>query len=291
MSEQLGGTALAGTGSGAGVPRWIRFGHLYLVLCITVVALLYIAIYSWAGFDDVKARGSAFGYLGLVGAAGAFAGAFFGFLFGVPRTATSGSGTTAPGAGPAVAPAQDAATGSTSSGGNGAAVSVAPNVTGDPTQPNTNLEQISDWLTKILVGATLTQLGAIPSAATRLFRGVSQGLGNQTLNEGFVGSLIIYSALSGFMLGWFTARVWVGPVITTIAAYLKNLSDQVAQNAGAPRRVPDAPAATGPEATRADQAAPPVPAPLHPRTPLDDATPSRDAKRPQDDTQATVPTV
>ena len=36
-------------------------------------------------------------------------------------------------------------------------------------RPNTNLEDVSDWLTKIIIGLTLTQLGKIPSAAAHLF--------------------------------------------------------------------------------------------------------------------------
>jgi hypothetical protein len=42
---------------------------------------------------------------------------------------------------------------------------------------NTNLEQVSDWLTKILIGAVLIQLGSVGSGAVRLFDVVGSALG------------------------------------------------------------------------------------------------------------------
>ena len=77
---------------------------------------------------------STIGGLGMLSAAALIAGGFFGFLFGIPRyLATPG-------------PMQ--------------------------VQPNTNLEQISDWLTKVLVGVGLTQIGKIYNSV----QGISDAL-------------------------------------------------------------------------------------------------------------------
>jgi hypothetical protein len=114
-------------------------------------------------------------------AAGAVGG-FFGFLFGVPRTVT-----------PETAPP----TSST--------VLII--------RPSTNLEQISDWLTKILVGATLVQLGTIGSGAAKLFRAVAPALGNQAHSAAFAGALFVYFAVLGFPFGWLRARLLLGQLM------------------------------------------------------------------------------
>jgi hypothetical protein len=185
-------------------------------LAVVGIAPFLVFLYSISAFNDWSARGSAFSYLSFVGGASALAGTFFGFLFGVPRTAAIP---------PSPKPRDETRDGGTKLEATRleAAAPVSPNVTGEATQPNTNLEQISDWLTKILVGATLTQLGNIPDAAVRLFNTISNGLPGHSLSQGFVGSLLVYGALFGFMMGWFTARVWIGPVITAISGWLKGL--------------------------------------------------------------------
>jgi hypothetical protein len=113
------------------------------------------------------------------------AGSSVGFLFGVPKSV--------------VATKKD----------DNSVGAVVASVDPDATQPNTNLEQISDWLTKILVGATLTQLGRVPEALTTLFTNMAAALPNRASAAAMVGAMSIYSALVGFMFGWVSARVWV----------------------------------------------------------------------------------
>jgi hypothetical protein len=71
---------------------------------------------------------------------------------------------------------------------------------------NTNLEQISDWLTKILVGVGLTQFRAIGEAAGRLFGNVAPLFGSRG-DAPFAGALIVLFATLGFLLGWLAARL------------------------------------------------------------------------------------
>lgn len=115
----------------------------------------------------------------LFAAASLATGGLFGFLFGVPRTLTS-EGTAPP------APA-------------------VPII-----QANTNLEQISDWLTKILIGATLVQLGNVPGGAARLFNAMAPALGDEPSSPGFAGGIVIYFAVVGFIGGWLITRLFLG---------------------------------------------------------------------------------
>jgi hypothetical protein len=76
-------------------------------------------------------------------------------------------------------------------------------------RPNTNLEDVSDWLTKIVVGLTLIQLDKIPGAATTLFGLIGQGLGGGDSATLFAGSLVIYSSLAGLMTAWIATRLFI----------------------------------------------------------------------------------
>jgi hypothetical protein len=72
---------------------------------------------------------------------------------------------------------------------------------------NTNLEQISDWLTKILVGVGLTQLTQLPALIRSLGAGLSPGLGGGDLSGGFGVVLSIYFAVTGFLGGYLSTRI------------------------------------------------------------------------------------
>jgi hypothetical protein len=92
---------------------------------------------------------------------GWFAAAFvFGFLFGIPKVLQTASKT-------AGSDLKETGSPNVSSTGSGKSLLL---------KVNTNLEEISDWLTKILVGATLTQLIKVPklveSAASYMARGI-----------------------------------------------------------------------------------------------------------------------
>ena len=76
-----------------------------------------------------------------------------------------------------------------------------------PYRPNTNLEQISDWLTKILVGVGLVQLSQVPGALQTFNGYVSPALGSW-YGSGFFGvALLIYFSVLGFLLLFLWTRV------------------------------------------------------------------------------------
>ena len=77
------------------------------------------------------------------------------------------------------------------------------------TAPNTNLEQISDWLTKIIVGVGLTQLPAI----IRFFGHLGEKWGS-AFGTGAVGPLIaisitVHYLIMGFFQGFLLSSLWL----------------------------------------------------------------------------------
>lgn len=71
---------------------------------------------------------------------------------------------------------------------------------------NTNLEQISDWLTKILVGVGLTQLQQLPKALRDISTFISKGYGTSG-NDVFSLSMVLYFSTLGFLTGYLLTRL------------------------------------------------------------------------------------
>jgi hypothetical protein len=117
-------------------------GKAVLLAALVGVASLFVWAWGMAEPPGANAMPSLTAVLGanlLVGTAAAAAGAVFGFIFGIPRTLNP-----ADRAAVANAVTQDSAAAATATH----AVMAA----------NTNLERISDWLTTLLIGATLVQI-------------------------------------------------------------------------------------------------------------------------------------
>lgn len=110
------------------------------------------------------------------------AGSLAGFLFGIPRTFQS-------------------------------ADDLLPKSKEPEYRPNTNLEQISDWLTKIMVGVGLTQLSKIPGRLWSLAQKFAPGLGNHPGSPSFALSLIIFFSVAGFLVGYMWTRIYFRKVL------------------------------------------------------------------------------
>jgi hypothetical protein len=124
----------------------------------------------------------------LLAGASALVGGTLGFLFGIPRTLQ-----------------QD-----------GERTSTEPNrpVSASATghidyRANTNLEQISDWLTKILVGVGLTQINEIRGGLVSLSAFAAQGLGPAAQGQVFALALLLYSTVLGFFFGYLWTRLFL----------------------------------------------------------------------------------
>lgn len=91
--------------------------------------------------------------------------------------------------------------------------------------PNTSLEQISDWLTKLIIGATLVQLGAIGSALGSFFQDVAGSMGTG-VNAVIPGAIAIYFAVLGFMGSWLLTRLRLARAFSVADQALATLTRQ-----------------------------------------------------------------
>jgi hypothetical protein len=78
---------------------------------------------------------------------------------------------------------------------------------------NTNLEQISDWLTKILVGVGLTQLSHIGETLTSVAAFFAPGLTGDAQAQPFALCVIVFFSTAGFMFAYLWSRIYLGQVM------------------------------------------------------------------------------
>lgn len=77
---------------------------------------------------------------------------------------------------------------------------------------NTNLEQISDWLTKIIVGVTLTQWNAFITQLDFASKLIALSLGGAHM-QSFAYALMVYFAATGFLSSYLLTRVFLQAVL------------------------------------------------------------------------------
>jgi hypothetical protein len=73
---------------------------------------------------------------------------------------------------------------------------------------NTNLEEISDWLTKIIVGVTLVELKSLPPYAEKLANRVTSNLAAGG-HSGFGLAMILGFGTLGFLFGYLVTRLYI----------------------------------------------------------------------------------
>src|SRR6185369_4486756 len=136
--------------------------------------------------------------LGLVVAGGGLGG-LLGFLFGIPRS-LQGNGTTPLNSGTAGI-GNTAETGSSQSQTTG---SVSRAFTG-----NSNLEEISDWLTKIIVGVSLIQAHSIYGLLAQLASTFKAGIPNSQGADVMFALVLVSSLIGGFLFQYLETRTRV----------------------------------------------------------------------------------
>ncbi|WP_316521789.1 hypothetical protein [Kitasatospora brasiliensis] len=80
--------------------------------------------------------------------------------------------------------------------------------------PNTNLEQVSDWLTKVLLGVGLTQLGSLGERLHSLGATLAPALGGGEGAVPFSAALVLYFLVFGFLAGWLVTRLALPQALT-----------------------------------------------------------------------------
>jgi len=162
---------------------------LRLLACGMLGGLLSVFIYAantaWnADFLAILSVGILFA------GASAFGGGTLGFLFGIPRTLQQNDADSGTDHNPAV-------------------LDSTPPMRGVDYRVNTNLEQISDWLTKILVGVGLTQIAAIRYGLRAITVFAATGLGSNAYSKPFAFVLLCYSTVLGFLFGYLWTRLFL----------------------------------------------------------------------------------
>jgi len=160
--------------------KWVTFG---LLLGIGVAVAATISLGPFRFFEGLAVFSACL-------LAAMSLGGLFGFLFGIPKT---GLGAPAP------AKPEDA---------NGGVRPSKPNG-----RVNTNLEEVSDWLTKLILGAGLTQIGALWTLFIELSRRIGErGLAEPNFGGVVAGGLILYGIIVGFLSGYILTRLYLSNV-------------------------------------------------------------------------------
>lgn len=166
---------------------------LYGIAGAMIAGLIVIVLYSMSA-SGMSQFLVAIGVGLLVAGAFSMAGGLLGFLFGIPRSLQ----------------ASDTSAGQSSRTGQSAGTT---NDKAAAYRANTNLEQISDWLTKILVGVGLTQLTVLPEKLQALAQFLSPGFGNVPRPDVMAISVVLYFAISGFLFGYLWTRLRLGEAL------------------------------------------------------------------------------
>jgi hypothetical protein len=181
-------------------------GENWSILLVLLVSFGF-AIVGLHGLASLRVQAVAVGLV-LAGAC-LLAGFLLGFLFGIPRSLQSQSG--------------DVGEHESTDAANGSAKSSA----GRSVQyrANTNLEQISDWLTKILVGVGLTQLANVPPFLRKAGDYFGAGLAVGSVGPIFAITIILYFSVAGFLGGYLWTRLFLGRLF--VGADLAALNETV----------------------------------------------------------------
>lgn len=151
------------------------------------------------------------------------AGALIGFLFGIPKV-LQGNQAEAPPAPPAAAGGQANTANATADNGYRPVV-------------NTNLTEISDWLTKIIVGLGLVNLTKIPPYLRSLAQILSNALSDckcEGVFLAFAYSIIVTYFIFGFLAGYIVTRLYLAGALVSadrdLLSRVNNLEANTASN-------------------------------------------------------------
>jgi hypothetical protein len=127
--------------------------------------------------------------------AGLTLGLFFGFLFAVPRSSIP-------------SPEQPGSTSDRAADRPGTTTRLLP---------NSNLEQVSDWLTKIVIGVSLVQFHDILGAMSDLAGAYAGALSEDAASDRLMaGAMLVFYPAFGFLTGYLGTRTMVTILLTAV---------------------------------------------------------------------------
>jgi len=165
--------------------------YLLLALAIGIIAIMIVAVGTDRWQQGIVAKSAGTGIL-FAGATFAI-GVLFGFLFGFPPAGNA-------------APAAATTLGATTPG----QIAVARSGTAAPHSTsvfqNTNLHEISDWLTKVIVGAGLVDLTRLPPQVSKLAYFMAQSTDPRQPSPGTALAILGYFSSCGVLFGYVWTR-------------------------------------------------------------------------------------
>ncbi|WP_193317024.1 response regulator [Janthinobacterium sp. FT14W] len=151
-------------------------------------------------------------------------GMLLGFLFGIPRTLPSGTVNMAPP--DERTSAKGRSTDEPPAAGTDAAASNTLFLgTPTPMEINSNLVEVSDWLTKIIVGVGLIELKSLPGSARAMAAFIAPSLATDTPTAmAVVGGIMLFFSVHGFLIGYLLTRIYLSIMIKRADSMVKNES-------------------------------------------------------------------
>lgn len=142
-------------------------------------------------------------------------GMLLGFLFAIPRILPAGA---------IIAPARNG-------NGNGkretdpVSNGVLSHPGQSPSEINSNLVEVSDWLTKIIVGVGLVELKHLPTAARGVADYIAPSLGlAPAMAAPVAGGIMLFYSVLGFLIGYLLTRIYLAVIIKWADNQVKNLN-------------------------------------------------------------------
>ncbi|OYO28928.1 response regulator [Janthinobacterium sp. PC23-8] len=151
-------------------------------------------------------------------------GMLLGFLFGIPRSLPSGTVN--------MPPAEERSNGKRRSGDEPGAMETAAGAsntmflgTPSPMEINSNLVEVSDWLTKIIVGVGLIELKSLPATAQGVAAYIAPSLAIETdTARAVVGGVMLFFSVHGFLIGYLLTRIYLSIMLKRADSLVKNES-------------------------------------------------------------------
>ena len=220
--------------------RWLSLGWLsnlngwlgMLALGIPVLGAIWIVVYA---FSTPGSHGTYLGVGMLTAAAALLSGCLIGFLFGVPRVVSSGQAR------------------------------LDPNDPSSDYAPSSNLSEVSDWLTKLLLGAGLVQLTRLGVPIGNLINHIAGALyvtpAYEEAAKVAAGTILFGYLAIGLLDGYVVTTVWYQRELTRKNGPADGAKSKAPAPGAAPAPAAPAPAAPAPAAAPAPGApAPGAPA-------------------------------
>ena len=184
---------------------------------MVLVGLAAVILFS-IQFSPTDRRNTALATGLLISGACLLLGGLVGFLFGIPRTLQESSEST-----------------SKAPKASGGLESERPTAGGQVQyKANTNLEQISDWLTKILVGVGLTQLTTLPKKLPELAAYLAPAFGGQAASgDLFAIAMVFYFLSAGFLFGYLWTRLFLAGALARadVQTFLRQVERKIGEQA------------------------------------------------------------